>query len=84
MTDDEFRNPMDALVVNNVRKLLGNTDIGIADDFLTVGGNSIVAVRLGQLLQEELGISRIIRIIFKNPVLGDLSDALRDLVNEAA
>ena len=72
--DSEFRNPMDALVVSNVRKLLGNTSIGIDDDFLAVGGNSIVAIRLGQVLREELGIARIVGVILKNPVLSDLSD----------
>ena len=82
--DSEFRNPMDALVVSNVRKLLGDTSIGIDDDFLAVGGNSIVAIRLGQVLREELGIPRIVGIIFKNPVLSDLSDALSGLVGDAA
>ncbi len=82
--DSEFRNPMDALVVSNVRKLLGNTSIGIDDDFLAVGGNSIVAIRLGQVLREELGIARIVGVILKNPVLSDLSDALNGLVGDAA
>jgi len=75
---------MDALVVSNVRKLLGNTSIGIDDDFLAVGGNSIVAIRLGQVLREELGIARIVGVILKNPVLSDLSDALNGLVGDAA
>lgn len=80
----EFRNPMDELVVGNVRKLLGNPGIGIGDDFLAVGGNSIVAVRLGQALREELGIPRITGVILKNPVLSDLSDALSGLVADPA
>ncbi|MEV0232240.1 phosphopantetheine-binding protein [Nonomuraea sp. NPDC050786] len=80
----EFRNAMDELVVGNVRKLLGNPDIGISDDFLAAGGNSIVAIRLGQALREELGIPRITGVILKNPVLSDLSDALSALAGEAA
>lgn len=79
MTDNEFRNPMDALVVSSVRTLLDNTSVNIDDNFLDVGGNSIVAIRLGQILSEKLGIPRTVRIIFKNPVLRDLSDALSDL-----
>ncbi|MDT9684477.1 phosphopantetheine-binding protein [Streptomyces sp. TRM76323] len=80
----EFRNPMDALVVDSVRRLLGDTSIGIDDNFMDIGGNSIIAVRLGQVLSEELGISRTARIIFKNPVLRDLSDKLSALVDDAA
>ncbi|MGA5562220.1 phosphopantetheine-binding protein [Streptomyces platensis] len=82
--DSEFRNPMDALVVGSVRNLTGNTSIGINDDFFDVGGNSIIAIRLGQVLNEELGIPRTVRVIFKNPVLSDLSDALSDLAGGTA
>lgn len=82
--EGEFRNAMDELVIVNVRKLLGNPDIGIGDDFLAAGGNSIVAIRLGQALREELGIPRITGVILKNPVLSDLSDALSAVVARAA
>ncbi|EFF89286.1 phosphopantetheine attachment site [Streptomyces sp. e14] len=82
--DSGFRNPMDELVVGKVRELLGKPDIGIGDDFLAVGGNSIIAVRLGQALRQELGISRITGVILKNPLLSDLSDVLGELVGEAS
>ncbi|MFF7753131.1 phosphopantetheine-binding protein [Streptomyces sp. NPDC007971] len=82
--DSGFRNPMDELVVGKVRELLGNSGIGIGDDFLAVGGNSIIAVRLGQALRQELGISRITGVILKNPLLSDLSDVLSELVGKAS
>lgn len=82
--ESEFRNPMDELVVSNVRKLTGNESIGINDDFFDIGGNSIVAIRLGQALSKELGIPRAVRVIFKNPVLSNLSDALNGLVADRA
>ncbi|MCX5386217.1 phosphopantetheine-binding protein [Streptomyces sp. NBC_00083] len=82
--DSGFRNPMDELVVGKVRELLGNPGIGIGDDFLAVGGNSIIAVRLGQALRQELGISRITGVILKNPLLSDLSDVLTELVGKAS
>ncbi|MFH8516600.1 phosphopantetheine-binding protein [Streptomyces gelaticus] len=79
----EFRTPMDALVVGSVRNLLGSTSVGINDNFLDIGGNSITAIRLGQILTEELGIPRTARIIFRNPVLKDLSDALSEIADNA-
>ena len=79
----EFRNPMDALVVRSVRHLIGDISISINDNFFNIGGNSIVAVRLGLVLSEELGMTRIMRIILRHPVLGDLSDALSDLADNA-
>ncbi|MFG3578685.1 phosphopantetheine-binding protein [Micromonospora chersina] len=82
--DNGFRNPMDELVVGKVRELLGNPGIGIGDDFLAVGGNSIIAIRLGQALRQELGISRITGVILKNPLLSDLSDVLSEMVGEAS
>ncbi|MEU4621962.1 phosphopantetheine-binding protein [Actinoplanes sp. NPDC023801] len=82
--DSEFRNPMDELVVGKVRELLGNPAIGVGDDFLAVGGNSIIAVRLAQALRQELGVSRITGIILKNPLLSDLSDVLSELVGETS
>ncbi|MEV0533664.1 phosphopantetheine-binding protein [Kitasatospora sp. NPDC050463] len=84
MSGSEFRNPMDALVVESVRDLLGKTTVGIDDNLFDVGGNSIIAIRLGQVLSEKLGIPRNVRLIFKNPVLRDLSDALGDQVGNAA
>ncbi|WP_053745293.1 MULTISPECIES: phosphopantetheine-binding protein [unclassified Streptomyces] len=78
MTDDsEFSNSMDTLVLENVRSLTGNADVGLDDDFFDVGGNSIIAIRLAQTLSEELGIRRDVRIVFKNRVLRDISEALR-------
>jgi hypothetical protein len=47
VTDNEFRNPMDALVVSSVRTLLDNTSVSIDDNFLEIGGNFTAAVRLG-------------------------------------
>ncbi|MFI1682008.1 phosphopantetheine-binding protein [Streptomyces sp. NPDC020607] len=82
--DSGFRNPMDALVVNSVRNLTGRTSVGIGDDFFDIGGNSIIAIRLGHVLSEELGIPRTVRVIFKNPVLSDLSDALSELAGGTA
>lgn len=80
MSGSDFRNPMDALVVGSLQKLVDNQGIGIDDNFFDVGGNSIVAIRLAQVLSAELGLSRATRVIFKHPVLSDLSDALSDLV----
>ncbi|MCX4884176.1 MULTISPECIES: hypothetical protein [unclassified Streptomyces] len=47
MTDNEFRNPMDALVVSSVRTLLDDTSVSIDGHFLEIGGNPIAAIRLG-------------------------------------
>jgi hypothetical protein len=35
MSGSEFRNPMEALVVSSVRRLMGDTSIGIDHDFFT-------------------------------------------------
>jgi hypothetical protein len=82
--DGEFRNPMDALVVASVRDLIGKPGIALGDDFFDVGGNSIIAIRLGRVLSEELGIPRTVRLILKNPVLSELSDALSELASDPA
>jgi len=35
MSGSKFRNPMEALVVSSVRRLMGDTGIGIDHDFFT-------------------------------------------------
>ncbi|MFF4037007.1 acyl carrier protein [Streptomyces sp. NPDC001816] len=60
---------MDALVVDSMRTLMGNTNISIDANFMDVGGNSIIVVRLRHILSEELAISRAARIFFNNPAL---------------
>ena len=84
MSASQFRNPMDALVLDSVRSLLRNPSISINDDFFEIGGTSIVAVRLAQVLSEALGIPRIVRMIFRDPVLRDLSDALTTMAGNTA
>lgn len=47
VTDTEFRNPVDALVVRSVQTLWDNPSVSIDDNFLEICGNSVVAIRLG-------------------------------------
>ncbi|MCF1593806.1 phosphopantetheine-binding protein [Streptomyces muensis] len=82
--DNEFRNSMDALVVDSARTLTGNANINLDDDFFDAGGNSITAIRLARTLSEELGTGADVRVVFRNPVLRDLSEALGRQGGQAA
>jgi amino acid adenylation domain-containing protein len=56
-------------------EVLGKTHIGRNDDFFTIGGNSMSALRVAMVAGEE-GLALGVRDLFAYPVLADLAAAL--------
>ncbi|MEE3851342.1 amino acid adenylation domain-containing protein [Gordonia sp. LSe1-13] len=54
------------------------TDIGVRDDFFTIGGTSLSATRVTSTLGRELGVRVPTRVLFENPSAEELAGALRD------
>ncbi|WP_431309240.1 amino acid adenylation domain-containing protein [Gordonia prachuapensis] len=53
-------------------------DIGVRDDFFTIGGTSLSATRVTSTLGRELGVRVPTRVLFENPSAEELAGALRD------
>ncbi len=75
---------LEHLIVDIWCELLERDRIGLEDDFFRSGGHSILATRLAARLREYLQIPVPIRVIFENPTISTLIEALRQDGQNAA
>ncbi|WP_046006382.1 type I polyketide synthase [Pseudoalteromonas rubra] len=60
------------------QKILQRQDIGLADNFFDVGGNSLLGVHLANAIGEAFSIELSVRDIFQYPTISSLQDLLSD------
>ncbi|HET8796191.1 MAG TPA: non-ribosomal peptide synthetase, partial [Thermoanaerobaculia bacterium] len=58
------------------RELLKQPRVGRRDNFLLMGGHSLLMMQLAVRIREKFGIDLPLRTIFETPVLGDLADVV--------
>ncbi|CAH9050265.1 Linear gramicidin synthase subunit D [Pseudoalteromonas holothuriae] len=68
------------VLVNLWIELLGNTNIGVDDDFFSVGGHSLLATQLVNIINENLGLTLSLHAIFEFATVRELSQHLGELV----
>tara|TARA_R110000764_G_scaffold1763_7_gene7717 strand:+ start:52037 stop:56014 length:3978 start_codon:yes stop_codon:yes gene_type:complete len=68
--------PTEHRLLDRVRAVLDNQDIGIDDDFFQLGGNSLTAARLIAALRRDYGPDIALTIVFANPSLRRLAAEL--------
>jgi amino acid adenylation domain-containing protein len=66
------------------QELLGRRRVGIHDNFLDVGGDSLLAYRLVSRLRDELGVQLPVRLVFQGSTVADLAREAGRLLDEAA
>jgi amino acid adenylation domain-containing protein len=65
-------------------RMLGLSWVSRADNFLEIGGHSLVAAQVIAAIREELGVRRIpVRLLFELPSLSDFSTAIDATVADA-
>lgn len=62
------------------RELLGVTKVSVNDNFFMLGGNSLLAMRLAAMLNEQLAIDTSIKTIFESPTLESMAFYLDFLI----
>ena len=62
--------------------MLGIEQVGIHDDFLELGGNSLLATRIFAQLREEFRIELSVALLFDGPTVGDLARAIAEVRGE--
>lgn len=62
--------------------LLGVSDVGRADSFFSIGGNSLLAMQVTARLDRMFGIDLQVRALFENPTVAGLADAVTGLLVE--
>ncbi len=70
------RTPAEEHVAAAFTDLLGVPDVGLDDNFLDLGGTSLLAMRLAARLSTSLGTDVGIRDLFDHPTVGDLATHL--------
>jgi amino acid adenylation domain-containing protein/non-ribosomal peptide synthase protein (TIGR01720 family) len=72
--------PRDAIelqLANLWKEILGLTDVGVHDDFFTLGGHSLPALRLVARIASELGVKLPAAAVFRHRTIEELAAALR-------
>ncbi|MEV5442095.1 amino acid adenylation domain-containing protein [Streptomyces sp. NPDC052644] len=70
--------PTERLLAELYGEVLGVTRVGRDDDFLALGGHSLLGVQLVARVRERLGVELPLRTLFRHPRLRDLAAALHD------
>ncbi|ASZ13281.1 non-ribosomal peptide synthetase [Chitinophaga sp. MD30] len=72
------RNELEQQLVDMWEQLLGRTPIGITDNFFSLGGHSLLIMRLLAALRKELGIEVPVKALFQYPTISALSTYLSE------
>ena len=70
------RNDLEERLAVMWSEILGKDRIGINDDFFMLGGNSLKVIRLVSMINKEFELGADIRILFENPTIAQLAEAL--------
>jgi amino acid adenylation domain-containing protein len=72
------RDELERLLAGIWEEVLGRERVGIEDDFFTIGGHSLLAVRLLARVRRELGRDLPLITLFRNPTVRSLAAAVRE------
>jgi NADP-dependent 3-hydroxy acid dehydrogenase YdfG/acyl carrier protein len=70
------RTPTEATLVELCRGVLGFAEVGVADSFIELGGNSLQAIQLLTRVRERFGVDVAVRELFEAPRLEQLAAAV--------
>jgi amino acid adenylation domain-containing protein len=76
--DDAPRDRLEQRLTDIWRELLVREQVGIYDDFFEIGGHSLKALHLLNLLQKEFNVKIDFQDIFQFPTIAELSDIIRN------
>lgn len=72
------RTNLERVIVGIWEEILGLENIGVNEEFIALGGDSLLAARIVSRLQEELDTSAVtLRALFRSPTVAELAEQLR-------
>jgi amino acid adenylation domain-containing protein len=78
------RNPLEAQVAAVMAEALKLKNIGIEDNFFSLGGHSLIAAKVVSQLNKRLGTQLTLRAVFESPTAARLAAAIETLQGKAA
>ncbi|TCO55607.1 non-ribosomal peptide synthetase [Actinocrispum wychmicini] len=79
--EEEFvapRTDIERGVAEIIGTLLRRDRVGVNDSFFTLGGQSLMAMQLVSRLTKAFGVTLPLRVIFENPTVGGIAEAVTD------
>ncbi|MGH8060920.1 MAG: amino acid adenylation domain-containing protein [Pseudoxanthomonas sp.] len=70
---EDFSDERQARVAAHYRQVLGLSQVGLHDNFFSIGGHSLLAAQLAARLGSELGITVPLRVAFEHPTVAGLA-----------
>jgi amino acid adenylation domain-containing protein len=74
---EPLRDDVDVSVAEIWQELLGVEEVGLGDDFFSLGGQSMLAVRFVATVKARLGVPFNLATLFSSPTLREVGDAIR-------
>lgn len=72
----EPRSTMEKLLAPMVEDILGISRIGVYDDFFQIGGHSLLALKVINRIEEQMGVRLTLHFIFNNPTIEQIGKEL--------
>jgi acyl transferase domain-containing protein/thioesterase domain-containing protein len=73
MASGNALNPVESVIAEVWRELLGVDEVGLGDDFFALGGHSLAAVRLFARIRKQWSVDLPLATLFQSSTLGGLS-----------
>ncbi len=70
------RNERERTLVAIWEEVLGQTPIGVADNFFDLGGHSLLAIRASALIEQKTGRRASLQLLYRQPTIAELAVAL--------
>ncbi|NLR99821.1 hypothetical protein HGP17_23615 [Rhizobium sp. P38BS-XIX] len=72
------RTDLERVIAGVWEEILGLEDVGVNEEFIALGGDSLLAARVVSRLQEELDTNAVtLRSLFRSPTIAELAEQLR-------
>jgi amino acid adenylation domain-containing protein len=72
--------PAEHAITAAYRDILRTDQVSTQDNFFTIGGNSLLAVRLSARIREAFDLDYPVKLIFENPTVAQTAVAIEDLL----
>ena len=76
----EWLTPMELIVAETWRAVLGLEAVGANDNFFDLGGHSLLAAQIVAALRESLSVDLQLRSIFESPTIAALAYEIQEIV----